>query len=81
MGQQAACAARQQLEAGSDSIIAPTAGSCSALLRDLHLCMLRVLEGLDLELQEAPSMAGYGSAADLGPQDVYRCLKLRHMLS
>ena len=78
--QKAACAARQ-LEAGSDSTMAPTAGSCSALLRDLHLCMLRILEGLDVEPQQAPSMAGYGSAAELGPQDVYRCLKLCHMVN
>lgn len=42
------------------------------LLKDLHLSLLRVLEGLDGTLQEAPTMAGYGSAAELGPRQVYR---------
>ena len=41
-------------------------------LRDIHGAMLRLLEGLDEELLEAPTLAGYGAAADLGPQHSYR---------
>lgn len=48
-------------------------GSEEPLLKDLHLCLLRVLEGVDVELHEAPTMAGYGAAAELGPKEVYRC--------
>ena len=33
-----------------------------------------MLEGLDEDLMEAPTMAGYGSATDLAPQDAYRPL-------
>ena len=43
------------------------------LLRDIHSALLRLLEGLDLELQEAPTLAGYGASADLAPQEAYRC--------
>ena len=44
----------------------------AALLRDMHAALLRLVEGLDEELMEAPTMEGYGSAADLAPQDAYR---------
>ena len=46
------------------------------LLRDIHSALLRLLEGLDLELQEAPTLAGYGASADLAPQEAYRCATL-----
>lgn len=45
----------------------------SVLLRDVHAALLRLLEGLDDNVEEAPTLAGYGAAADLAPQDVYRC--------
>ena len=45
----------------------------SVLLRDVHAALLRMLEGLDDNVEEAPTLAGYGAAADLAPQDVYRC--------
>ena len=45
----------------------------SVLLRDVHAALLRVLEGLDEGVEEAPTLAGYGAAADLAPQDVYKC--------
>ena len=44
------------------------------LLCDIHSALIRVLEGLDEDLMEAPTMAGYGSATDLAPQDAYRPL-------
>ena len=44
------------------------------LLCDIHSAFIRVLEGLDEDLMEAPTMAGYGSATDLAPQDAYRPL-------
>ena len=44
------------------------------LLCDIHSALIRILEGLDEDLMEAPTMAGYGSAADLAPQDAYRPL-------
>ncbi len=44
------------------------------LLCDIHSALIRVLEGLDEDLMEAPTMAGYGSAADLAPQDAFRPL-------
>ena len=43
-----------------------------ALMSDVHCAMLRLLEGIDQEVQEAPTLAGYGSAADLYPRDAYR---------
>ncbi|KAK9824314.1 hypothetical protein WJX72_009375 [[Myrmecia] bisecta] len=46
----------------------------AALLRDIHAALLRLVEGLDEELMEAPTMEGYGSAADLAPQEAYRPL-------
>lgn len=45
------------------------------LLKDVHCALLRLMEGLDEEIQEAPTLAGYGSAADLGPQEAYRCYR------
>lgn len=42
------------------------------LLKDVHCALLRLMEGLDEDIQEAPTLAGYGSAADLGPQEAYR---------
>ena len=44
------------------------------LLCDIHSALIRVLEGLDEDLMEAPTMAGYGSATDLAPQDAFRPL-------
>ena len=44
------------------------------LLCDLHSALVRVLEGLDEDLMEAPTMAGYGSATDLAPADSYKPL-------
>lgn len=44
------------------------------LLCDLHAALVRVLEGLDEDLMEAPTMAGYGSATDLAPVDSYKPL-------
>ncbi|KAL0037828.1 hypothetical protein WJX79_000733 [Trebouxia sp. C0005] len=44
------------------------------LLCDIHSALIRVLEGLDEDLMEAPTMAGYGSAVDLAPQDAFRPL-------
>lgn len=44
------------------------------LLCDIHSALIRLLEGLDEDLMEAPTMAGYGSATDLAPQDAYRPL-------
>ncbi|KAL3155854.1 hypothetical protein ABBQ32_012863 [Trebouxia sp. C0010 RCD-2024] len=44
------------------------------LLCDIHSALIRILEGLDEDLMEAPTMAGYGSATDLAPQDAYRPL-------
>ncbi|KAL0046805.1 hypothetical protein WJX82_010406 [Trebouxia sp. C0006] len=44
------------------------------LLCDIHSALIRVLEGLDEDLMEAPTMAGYGSAVDLTPQDAFRPL-------
>lgn len=41
---------------------------------DLHAALVRVLEGLDEDLMEAPTMAGYGSATDLAPVDSYKPL-------
>jgi hypothetical protein len=45
----------------------------AALLRDVHSALLRVMEGLDEELMEAATMEGYGAAADLAPQEAYKC--------
>lgn len=42
------------------------------LLRDCHAAMLRLMEGLDEELMEPPTMEGYGSAVSLGPQEAYK---------
>lgn len=44
------------------------------LLCEMHAALVRVLEGLDEDLMEAPTMAGYGSATDLAPVDSYRPL-------
>ena len=44
------------------------------LLCDLHSALVRVLEGLDEDLMEAPTMAGYGSATDMAPADSYKPL-------
>ena len=41
-------------------------------MSDVHCAMLRLLEGIDQEVQEAPTLAGYGSAADLYPRDAFR---------
>ncbi|KAK9832062.1 hypothetical protein WJX81_003439 [Elliptochloris bilobata] len=46
----------------------------SVLMRDVHAALLRLLDGLDDDVEEAPTLAGYGAAADLAPQDVYRPL-------
>ena len=43
------------------------------LMKDIHCTMLRLMEGIDQEVQEAPTLAGYGSAADLSPHEAYRC--------
>ena len=51
------------------------------LWKDLHLSMLRILEGHDVAILEAATLAGFGSAADLGPSHVYRWLPVPlHML-
>ena len=47
------------------------------LMKDIHCTMLRLMEGIDQEVQEAPTLAGYGSAADLSPHEAYRYLMLR----
>lgn len=44
-----------------------------ALMKDIHCSLLRLMEGIDQEVQEAPTLAGYGSAADLSPHEAYRC--------
>ena len=43
-----------------------------ALMKDIHCSLLRLMEGIDQEVQEAPTLAGYGSAADLSPHEAYR---------
>ncbi len=42
------------------------------LLKDIHCALLRLMEGMDEEIQEAPTLAGYGSAANLAPQEAYK---------
>lgn len=42
------------------------------LLRDVHCALLRLMEGVDEEILEAPTLAGYGSAANLAPQEAYK---------
>jgi hypothetical protein len=44
------------------------------LLRDVHCALLRLMEGADEEILEAPTLAGYGSAAALAPQEAYKPL-------
>ena len=41
-------------------------------MKDIHCSLLRLMEGHDQEVQEAPTLAGYGSAADLSPHEAYR---------
>ncbi len=41
-------------------------------MKDIHCSLLRLMEGIDQEVQEAPTLAGYGSAADLSPHEAYR---------
>ena len=43
-------------------------------MKDIHCSLLRLMEGIDQEVQEAPTLAGYGSAADLSPHEAYRYL-------
>lgn len=51
-------------------------------MQDIHCSLLRLMEGHDQEVQEAPTLAGYGSAADLSPHEAYRyCLNYRMLLS
>ena len=42
-------------------------------LKDVHMSMIRILEGSDVSLLEPPTLAGYGSAAELYPKNVFRC--------
>ena len=53
-----------------------TSGNETALLKDLHLSLVRILEGTDVTLLESPTLAGYGSAAELYPKNVYRYVLL-----
>ena len=43
------------------------------LLRDVHCALLRLMEGAEVDVREAPTLAGYGAAAELAPRDAYRC--------
>ena len=45
----------------------------AVFLRDVHACMLRLAVGLQEEVLEAPTLAGYGAAAELAPHHAYRC--------
>ena len=51
---------------------------CSVFLKDVHLSMVRVLEGSDVALLEPPTLAGYGSAAELYPKNVFRSVSGIH---
>ncbi|KAK9837057.1 hypothetical protein WJX84_002033 [Apatococcus fuscideae] len=46
----------------------------AALLRDVHACLLRLLEGHEEDLLELATLPGYGAAADLAPSEAYRPL-------
>jgi hypothetical protein len=49
-------------------------GACAQgpLLRDVHCALLRLMEGAEVALREAPTLAGYGAAAELAPRDAYK---------
>lgn len=61
------------LDPGSDPGATGPAGQ-ARLLRDIHIAMLRLLEGQDVDLQEPATLAGYGPADDrlLAPQAAYK---------
>ena len=40
--------------------------------KDIHLALIRILEGVDVVLLELATLAGFGSAVQLGPSDVYK---------
>lgn len=57
---------------GNEGKLAENKGIASVFLKDVHLSMVRVLEGSDVALLEAPTLAGYGSAEELYPKNVFR---------
>ena len=48
----------------------------AVFLKDVHMSMIRVLEGSDVGLLEPPTLAGYGSAAELYPKNIFRYVTL-----